>query len=209
MVRGMVWAGGSASRIIDNRKTADPGGGERVAQPRGTGWHGSCLRGVLVVRVCLRVCRLFHYWGATRWYILQRHTGWTCCPAHPSPEQMDPAVGDSQIVLSGDLPSLVTSAPGARRAVRGMRPGGQNNPVHKEIGRHFVVTNNSVGIADKSSQVGEIDSSLDGGGERGGERHPEHVPSSGVDERNGHKLYMNSVPSRNVTRGGGLKTDCC
>ena len=49
-----------------------------------------------------------------------RGTGQTCCPAQPSPEQMDMAVGNSRIVLSGVLPSLVTSAPGARRVVKGM-----------------------------------------------------------------------------------------
>ena len=50
----------------------------------------------------------------------EQDTGRTCRPAQPSPERMDPAVGDSRIVLSDDLPSLVTSAPGAQRDVRGM-----------------------------------------------------------------------------------------
>ena len=94
-----------------------------------------------------------------------------------------------------------TSAPGARRAVGGMRPAGQNNRFRRRSGCHYVVPSDSVGIADKSSEVGEIDSSFDGLYVAGNvDFHRERVPSSGDEERN---MNMNSVPSRNVTGGWG------
>ena len=83
-----------------------------------------------------------------------------------------------------------------------MQPAGQNNRSTRRSGRHYVVTNDSVGIADKSSEVGEIDSSLDGlSVVENVDCHLGCVPSSGDEERNGHELYMNSVPSRDVTGG--------
>ena len=121
----------------------------------------------------------------------------TCRPAQPSPEQTDPAVGNSRIVLSADLPSLVTPAPGARRGVRGMRPAGQNNRSTKRSGSHYLVPNDSEGITDGPSEVGEIVSSLDGlSVAENVDCHQGRVPSSGDA---GRDMHMNSVPSRDVT----------
>ena len=169
-------------------KTLIPAGSSVSPQPWGNGHHGFCLGRVIAVLVGLRVCRLFHHWN--RW-----GTGRTRRPAQPSLEQMDPAVGDSRIVLSEHLPSLVTSSHGARRAMGGMRPAGKNNRSTRRSGCHYVVPNDSVGIVDKSSEVDEIDSSFDGIFVAGNvDCHWGHVPSSGDEERN-----MNSVPSRDVT----------
>ena len=169
-----------------SKKTLTPAGVSVSPQPWGNGQHGFCLGRVITVLVGL------HHWNG-------RGTGRTRRPAQPSPEQMDPAVGDSRIVLSEHLPSLVTSAPGARRAVGGMRPAGKNNRSTRRSGCHYVVPNDSVGIVDNSSEVGEIDSSFDGISVAGNvDCHRGRVPSSGDEERN-----MNSVPSRGVTGGGG------
>ena len=58
--RGMVRTGGSASRIIGDRSTTDPGGGDR----REAGRLGSCRWGVGFDPVGLRARTLFRHWGA-------------------------------------------------------------------------------------------------------------------------------------------------
>ena len=72
--RGIVRAGGSASRIIGDQGTIDPGGEERASRSPGANRYGGHRWGMCMVPVGLRACKLFHHWGGIRQCFPQEYT---------------------------------------------------------------------------------------------------------------------------------------
>ena len=164
--RGMVRAGGSASRIIGDPGTIDPGGGERASP----------------------VTRSQPIWGSPVGHVLG--SGWSSStqafpplgshpPVFPSgiherDNQMMPAlaqlvlgqrdrfVPDSPIGMGGSSPSLVPPVSGARRPRRGMRHAGWNSRSAKKLSGNYVATDNDVVPDGKTSEVGKMVSFPDG-----------------------------------------------
>ena len=68
----------------------------------------------------------------------------------------------AQPVLGQSSPSLVPPVSRARRPRRGMRPAGWNSRSPKKLSGDYVATDNGVVPDGKTSEVGKMDSFLDG-----------------------------------------------
>ena len=145
----MVLTGGSASRIIGDQGTTDPGGGERAtpvtrSQPiwgspvghvHGSGWSSSM--------------QAFPPFGSHPPVfpsgIYKQDNRRMPALAQPVLGQRDRVVPDSPIGMGGSSPSLVPPVSGARRPRRGMRPAGWNSRSSKKLSGDYVATDNLLG----------------------------------------------------------------
>ena len=164
--RGMVRAGGSASRIIGDQGTIDPGGGgcaspvtrsqpiwgSTVGHVHGSGWSSS-TQAFPPLRSHPPV---FPSW------IHERDNRRMPALAQPVLGQRDRVVPDSLIRMGGSSPSLVPPVSGARRPRRGMWPAGWNSRSPKKLSGDYVATENGVVPDGKTSEVGKMDSFPDG-----------------------------------------------
>ena len=160
------WSGRSASRIICDQGTIDPGGGERASP----------------------VTRSQLIWGSLVGHV--HGSGWSSSthafpplgshpPVFPSGihkrdnrsmlvlvysvlGQRDRVVPDTPIGMGGSSPSFVLPVSGARRPRMGMRPAGWNSRSPKKVSGDYVATDNGVVPDGKTSEVGKMDSFPDG-----------------------------------------------
>ena len=140
--QGMVWAGGSTSRIIGDQGMTDPGGGERVSpvvrcQPtwqlpvgheHGPGWSSST--------------QAFPPLGSHPAGIHGRDNRGMPVLAQSVLGRRDRVVPDSPIGMGGSSPSVVPPVSGARRSGMGMRPAGWNSRSPRKLS---VVSTSEVG----------------------------------------------------------------
>ena len=213
----MVRAGGSATRIICDQGTIDPGGGEHASP----------------------VTRSQLIWGSPVGHV--HGSGWSSStqafpplgshpPVFPSGihkrdnrrmpalaqlvlGQRDRVVPDSLIGMGGISPSFVLTVSGARRPRRGMQPAGWNSRSPQKFSGDYVATDNWVVPDGKTSEVGKMDSFPDGVAVKSNARvvplsgdegmsHTEGMSSGGAPERNGPESYSDYVPPRDVTGEG-------
>ena len=212
--RGMVRAGGSASRIIGDQGTIDAGGGvcaspvtrsqpiwgSPVGHVHGSGWSSSTQAFSPLGSHPPVFPSGIHKQDNRRMPAL----------AQPVLGQRDRVVPDSPIRMGGSSPSLVPPVSRARRPRRGMRPAGWNSRSPKKLSGDYVATDNGVVPDGKTSEVGKMDSFLDGlvvkrdsrvvpsSGDEG-MSHPEGMSSGGAPERNEPESYRDYVPPRDVT----------
>ena len=103
-------------------------------------------------------------------------------PTQPNMEQIDPAIKDIWIVSGRDLPSPLTSVPGAQQIVRNMRPAGQNDKSPCRSDRNNIVTDENM---NEVARMGNSDRHPGGGNMSGLQLqggvvglHPEPVSST-------------------------------
>ena len=123
--RGMVRAGGSASWIIGDQGTTDPGGGERVSGRGQPAWqlpvgheHGFSWA---------PSTQAFPPLGSHPAEIHGQDNQKMSVLARSVLGKRNPIVPDSPIGMGGGSPSVVPPVSGARRSGRGVRPAGGNS----------------------------------------------------------------------------------